>query len=113
MVTNYRIHLVFKPSGTSRVDTNAVYLNSGHWKRIKFQTNTGNNVQEENMLPMTLSDDPEVKGEYNLSQSMIKIIKNWVIKYKDYLSDLADKKIDIEIFKTKLIFDRGLPMKDI
>jgi hypothetical protein len=92
------------------LDTDATYINGGHWKRIKFQTNTGNNIQPENMLPMTIANEPVITGNCKLSQSKINVIKNWVVKYQDYLEYLADKKIDIKKFKEKLNFDRGLPM---
>jgi hypothetical protein len=84
------------------VDDNGSYKKGKHGKRIKFQLNNANNVQETNMGVMTISDDPEViinpKQKIEISQKEINAIKEFVIKHKSYLEDLADMKIDFGDF---------------
>jgi hypothetical protein len=93
------------------LDTASNYLRGGHWKRIKFQLNTADNFQYNNLGVMTISDDPEViigrKQKVEIGQKEINKIIQFVQKYKDYLLDLADQKITLYQFTQKVRFDNG------
>jgi hypothetical protein len=84
------------------LDEDMLYKKGKHGKRLKFQLNTANNIQRENMGVMTISSDPQViinpKQKNEIGQKEINDIKNWVIKYEKELSDLVDMKIDIITF---------------
>jgi hypothetical protein len=99
------------------LDTASNYINGGHWKRIKFQLNYGNNIQNDNLGVMTISDDPQIiinnKQKVEVSNKDIETIRQFVIKYKDYLSSLSDQKITYKQFLYKYDFDKGNPIPNM
>ena len=78
------------------LDDTQSYKRGGHWKRIKFQTNTSNNVQSGEMGVITIEDNPKIiEGEKLLPAKTINQILNWVKINKDALEKLSDEEIDI------------------
>jgi hypothetical protein len=91
------------------LDDSKWYTKAGHWKRIKFQGDHGNNVNTGNLYSMTISENPvimppDAEIKIKLSSREIEKIKQFVrLNYK-LLSDLADAKISFikfsELMKT-------------
>ena len=59
--------------------------------RIKFQNNTGMKIQKDELIPISISDEPEILLKSNdlskikLSNRQIRAIKLWIIKNRDVL----------------------------
>jgi hypothetical protein len=74
---------------------------SGHWKRIKFQSDKGDSPNTRSMIPMSIDDDPRIlvkNPKLSLSAKDIDEIKIFVKMNKDLLLQLADAAIDIGEF---------------
>ena len=89
------------------VDENKNYLSGRHGKRIKYQLNYADSVQNSNLGTMTLDGEVVEKSllhkENDLKSKAIKCIQNFV-KNNDYALDLlSDAKIDLETFYDVLI----------
>ena len=83
------------------LDDSGSWSRSGHWKRIKFQPDTNNHPDTRNMIPMSISDDPEIlvrDARMSLSSSEIEEIKSFVRNNKEILLKLSDSEIDIQEF---------------
>jgi hypothetical protein len=79
---------------------------SGHWKRIKFQPNTGDHPTTKDMVPMSIGDDPQIlvkNIKLDISSKQIEQIKAFVRANKDILLQLADADIDIGEFLDRMI----------
>lgn len=67
--------------------------------RIKFQNNTGMKVQDDQLIPISISDEPEILLKSNdlskikLSNKQIRAIKLWIIKNRDILMKYWNKEI--------------------
>ena len=67
--------------------------------RIKFQNNTSTKVQINELIPISISDNPEILLKNNdlnkikISQAQINGIKQWIIKNKEILIDYWEEKI--------------------
>jgi len=78
-----------------------LYRRGGHGKRLKFQNDYGNSINENNLLTMTISKDPQVieeESKIKLRSKDIKLIKKFVVINYNLLSDLADQKITWKTF---------------
>jgi hypothetical protein len=79
------------------LDDTGSWTSSGHWKRIKFQPNTGDNPISRAMVPMSIGDNPQILVDdlriITLNAKQIRQIKAFVRANKDLLLQLADKKI--------------------
>lgn len=59
--------------------------------RIKFQNNTGMKIQKDELIPISISDEPEILLKSNdlskirFSNRQIRAIKLWIIKNRDVL----------------------------
>ena len=59
--------------------------------RIKFQNNSGMKIQKDELIPISISDEPEILLKSNdldkikLSNKQIRAIKLWIIKNRDVL----------------------------
>ena len=84
------------------LDEGQTYKNAGHGYRIKFQTNRQNQWTNTELATMTISDDPQVIGEHNLSLRVIKELSDFVIRNKILLIQLADMKIDFDTFRERV-----------
>ena len=80
------------------VDDGMTYKRSGHGKRIKFQPDRGDHPVTGNFASITISDNPEVIGEHNLSEREIRQLREFVIKNRDILEQLSDMEIGIREF---------------
>jgi hypothetical protein len=79
---------------------------SGHWKRIKFQANKNNSANTRTMVPMSISDDPQIlikNPRLSLSAKDVEKVKNFVRANKDILLLLADEKISILEFGRRMV----------
>jgi len=93
------VNLWIDESGTTRDLSHNSY-------RIKFQNNTNPKLQSHEMIPMSISDNPEVllKGK-DLSKVNMRIAKEvseFVKKYKDELQLMVDQKMYFDDFKLML-----------
>lgn len=67
--------------------------------RIKFQNNTETRVQIHELIPISISDNPQILLNNNdlnkikISQAQINVIKQWIIKNKEILIDYWEEKI--------------------
>jgi hypothetical protein len=71
---------------------------SGHWKRIKFQPNTGDRPVTQNMIPMSIDSNPQIlvkNAKMSLNTKQIEQIKTFVKNNKELLLQLSDAKISI------------------
>ncbi|MDR2407357.1 MAG: hypothetical protein LBE13_04495 [Bacteroidales bacterium] len=83
------------------LDDTGSWSKSGHWKRIKFQPNTGDHPVTGNMIPMSIDDDPKIlvkSAKIELNAKQLEQIKAFVKVNKSLLLQLADAKIDIITF---------------
>jgi len=83
------------------LDDSMSYKGGGHGKRIKFQPDKGDHPITREMIPMSISDNPEIlekNAKLDISVSDINLIKNFVKKNKSLLIDLSDMKIDFQDF---------------
>jgi hypothetical protein len=87
------------------LDETGAYRKGGHWKRIKFQGDYGNEINRNNLFSMTISDDPKImppsaESKIKLTAKDIEQIKTFVKNNADSLSKLADQKITfIQFYK--------------
>ena len=67
--------------------------------RIKFQNNTSTKIQINELIPISISDNPKILLKNNdlnkikISQAQINVIKQWIIKNKEILIDYWEEKI--------------------
>jgi len=90
--TGLSVNIWIDDSGFERSNKHSPY-------RIKFQNNTNPNIRQSDLIPMSISDNPEilVKGSH-LSKVNMKIAKEvfeFVKKYHNELRDVVDKKISL------------------
>lgn len=99
-------------------DTNLVCVvwvdgprNLKHNKRIKFQNNTAPSLNGGELIPITISDNPQipnsVKTKLNIKERELTRIKQWVILNKDTLLDYSNGKIT-----TKRLYELLKPLAD-
>lgn len=71
--------------------------NMKHGKRIKFQNNTSNKLNGGELIPITISDNPDIpeklKNKVQVKQKELNRIKQWILLNKEVLTDYADGKI--------------------
>ncbi len=66
---------------------------------IKFQNNTATKIQINELIPISISDEPKILLKNNdlnkikISQAQINVIKQWIIKNKEILIDYWEEKI--------------------
>jgi len=74
-------------------------------KRLIFAADKNANSRDSFVAFMTISDEPKVLGEHELSELEIQQIKDFVIKNKELLERLSvmDKEIDIIGFMERMI----------
>lgn len=87
------------------VDDAGTYLNSGHFKRIKFQKNYNNSAITNEFAIMLLDGtilEDTLKG-CEISNKDLKKIQNFVKNNSLILSELADARIDLFDFKELMI----------
>lgn len=87
------------------VDDAGTYLNSGHYKRIKFQKDYRNSPITNNFAIMKLSGEivqSTLKGN-KISNEDIKKVRNFVLNNFVILDELSDANISIFEFKELMI----------
>lgn len=71
--------------------------NMKHARRIKFQNNTANKLNGGELIPITISDSPDIpdklKNKVQVKQKEVNRIKQWILLNKQILIDYADGKI--------------------
>ena len=76
--------------------------------RIKFQNNTSTKIQINELIPISISDNPKMLLKNNdlnkikISQAQINVIKQWIIKNKEILIDYWEEKITTDELFQKL-----------
>ena len=76
--------------------------------RIKFQNNTSTKIQINELIPISISDEPKILLKNNdlnkikISQAQINVIKQWIIKNKEILIDYWEEKITTDELFQKL-----------
>lgn len=76
--------------------------------RIKFQNNTTTKIQINELIPISISDNPKILLKNNdldkikISQTQINGIKQWIIKNKEILIDYWEEKITTDELFQKL-----------
>ena len=76
--------------------------------RIKFQNNTVTKIQINELIPISISDDPKILLKNNdlnkikISQTQINGIKQWIMKNKEILIDYWEEKITTDELFQKL-----------
>ena len=86
------------------LDDSGSYIEGGHGPRIKFQPNKGNSPNTHTMIPMTISDSPEILiDNYNtmldgVRNDDISLIKFFVILNKTNLLRLCDCNDEYDFF---------------
>ncbi len=77
--------------------------------RIKFQNNTATKIQINELIPISISDEPKILLKNNdlnkikISQTQINGIKQWIMKNKEILIDYWEEKITTDELFQKLI----------
>ena len=87
------------------LDDEGRLINAGHWKRIKFQSDKGDRAVSTNMIPMSISDNPQIlvkNAKISLNSKEIEEIKKFVRNNKKLLLQLGDQTIDIGEFLDKM-----------
>jgi hypothetical protein len=87
------------------LDDTGSWSRSGHWKRIKFQPNTGDRPVTRDMIPMSIGDNPQIlvkNARVSLNTKQLEQIKAFVRANKDLLLQLADAEIDIFEFGRRM-----------
>jgi hypothetical protein len=84
------------------LDDSGSYIAGGHAPRIKFQPNKNDSSDTRTMIPMTISDNPEIPIDYKsqldgITEKDISEIKNFVISNKSNLLRLCNKDDDYDI----------------
>lgn len=75
------------------LDDAGTWKNSGHWKRIKFQADKGDHPNTRSMVPMSISNNPEIMSknpDIKLSNGEIDEIKTFVVNNLDLLLNLEN-----------------------
>jgi len=75
------------------LDDAGTWKNSGHWKRIKFQADKGDHPNTRSMVPMSISNNPEIMSknpDIKLSNGEIDKIKTFVVNNLDLLLNLEN-----------------------
>ena len=80
------------------LDDGMAYRKSKYGKRIKFQPDRGDRPVTDDFTTMTISDDPKVIGEHELSNKEIQQLKDFVTRNRDLLELMSDMEIDFEDF---------------
>ena len=76
--------------------------------RIKFQNNTATKIQINELIPISISDNPEIllkNNDFNkikISQAQINAVKQWIVKNKEILTDYWEEKITTDELFQKL-----------
>ena len=76
--------------------------------RIKFQNNTATKIQINELIPISISDDPKILltnndlNKIKISQTQINGIKQWIMKNKEILIDYWEEKITTDELFQKL-----------
>jgi hypothetical protein len=76
--------------------------------RIKFQNNTATKVQINELIPISISDDPKIllkKDELNkikISKAQINRVIQWIVKNKETLIDYWNEKTTTDELFQKL-----------
>ena len=82
-----------------------------HTKRIKFQNNNGTSLNGGEMIPITISDDPQipnsVKSKLKIKEKELTRIKQWIILNKEVLLAYANGDIT-----TKQLYQQIKPLED-
>ena len=91
------------------VQTINTQLNVKHnLPRIKFQNNTATKIQINELIPISISDNPEILLKNNdlnkikIGQVQINGIKQWIVKNKEILIDYWEEKITTDELFQKL-----------
>ena len=84
------------------LDDSGSYLTGGHAPRIKLQPNKNDSSDTRTMIPMTISDNPEIPIDYKsqldgITEKDISEIKKFVISNKSNLLRLCNKDDDYDI----------------
>ena len=92
-----------------RVQTNNTQSTGKHnLPRIKFQNNTATKIQINELIPISISENPEIllkNNDFNkikISQAQIKAVKQWIVKNKEILTDYWEEKITTDELFQKL-----------
>jgi hypothetical protein len=73
--------------------------------RIKFQRTYKNNIDEDEMIPISISDSPKIllknknKKLIEISSHDLKILEDWIVKYKVFLMQVWNETISLDDFK--------------
>ena len=76
--------------------------------RIKFQNNTATKIQANELIPIYISDNPNILLKNNdlnkikISQAQINELKQWIVKNKEILIDYWKEKITTDELFQKL-----------
>ena len=76
--------------------------------RIKFQNNTAIKIQINELIPISISDNPKILLKNNdlnkikISQAQINAVKLWIVKNKEILIDYWEEKITTDELFQKL-----------
>ena len=76
--------------------------------RIKFQNNTATKIQINELIPISISDEPKILLKNNdlnkikISQAQINEVKLWIVKNKEILIDYWKEKITTDELFQKL-----------
>ena len=76
--------------------------------RIKFQNNTSTKIQINELIPISISDNPEIllkNNDFNkikISQAQINEVKQWIVKNQEILIDYWQEKITTDELFQKL-----------
>ena len=76
--------------------------------RIKFQNNTATKIQINELIPISISDEPKILLKNNdlnkikISQAQINDVKLWIVKNKEILIDYWKEKITTDELFQKL-----------
>ena len=76
--------------------------------QIKFQNNTSTKIQINELIPISISDNPEIllkNNDFNkikISQAQINEVKQWIVKNQEILIDYWQEKITTDELFQKL-----------
>ena len=80
-------------------------------KRIKFQNNNSNRLNGGEIIPITISDDPQIQKSFTtklkISNKDLNKIKSWIKLNKEVLLDYSNGLIT-----TKQLYNKILPLND-
>ena len=85
--------------------------NKPHGERIKFQNNTATKLNNGEMIPVTISDNPQipksVHSKLKIKERELTRIKKWIILNKQVLLDYSQGKLS-----TKQLYQQIKPLED-